>query len=325
MSADLEPTQPVLYHHIRRPEWGLAILCGEDKTSRKYQFEDGRSRTFKEGFYELMQPAERDEDEAEEIVAKLNQALDRAVTRTRIMERAKKEGRNIFTVADQLSLFQKQFPGGFQDSRYLEEVREGGGGRRRKKNRQAAVDYANELLGQHIFDELLDRGDYATLFESAIEVLSSTDIASTGADIRPLRKLSDAAVADFIISLRDVLFGEDSYAERFSSFLAGIESNEDTVPTWPMATVIQGLVLPQEHFCIKPSVYRQQARWLAPELSYTPNPTAAQYLAYQAMGDDLRKRLEKAGLKPADNIDVYNFIWETMRPGVRKDLEAAKR
>ena len=59
MSAELDSSSSLLYEHSRRPQWGLCILSSEDKTSRKYQFQDGRSRTFKEGFYHLLEAVER--------------------------------------------------------------------------------------------------------------------------------------------------------------------------------------------------------------------------------------------------------------------------
>jgi len=326
MTVEHEPTSPVLFRHTRRPQWGLAILCSEAKTSRKYQFEDGKSRTFKEGFYHLLEAVDRSEDETDLIVASLSKAMDRSVTRTRIMERAKKEGRNIFTVADQIALFRKQYPGGFQDETYIEQVRQGGGAsRRRKKNREAGLEVAQEQLGQQAFDEALLARDYRGIYDAAIKVLSCTDIASTSTDVRPLRKLPDSLKAEFAVTLRDVLYGTDPYEERFGGLMALLEDHEETRPTWPMATVIQGLVHPEEYYCIKPSVFRQQARWLAPELSYSPNPSAGRYRAYHVMADDLKERLKRADLNPVDNLDVYNFIWETMRPGVRKELEEVKR
>ena len=326
MSVENDSSRTVLYQHARRPQWGLAILCGEDKTSRTFQFQDGRTRTFKEGWYQLMEPVEVEEDETNSIADNLSKAMDRQITRSRIMERAKKEGRNIFTVSDQIALFRKQYPEGFTDPRYIEEVREGGGGgRRRKKNRQAGIEHAQTTLSLEALDSLIGEYNYRAVYEAAIAVLSKTDIASTSTDVRPLRRLPDELIPEFAVTLRDLLYGEDSYQDRFGGYLALLEDHEETRPTWPMATVLQGLVHPQEHYCIKPSVFRQQARWLAPELSYSPTPSADRYEQYRAMAEDLKVRLSRGGLEPVDNLDIYNFIWETMRPGVRKDLLSVKR
>lgn len=326
MSVDNDPTRPVLYQHSRRPQWGLAILCREDKTSRTFQFQDGRTRTFKMGYYELMVAVEAEENQTEEIAGTLSKAMDRQITRKRIMERAKKEGRNIFTVSDQVSMFMQEYPGGFQDERYVEEIRQGGGGgRRRKKNREAGIEAAQTMLSVEALDSLLGSYNYRAVYDAAIAVLSKTDIASTSTDVRPLRRLPEELIPEYAVTLRDLLYGEDPYDDRLGGYLALLEDHEDTRPTWPMATVIQGLVHPQEHYCIKPSVFRQQARWLAPELSYSPNPSADRYMQYHAMAGDLKLRLSRAGLEPIDNLDVYNFVWETMRPGVRKKLLEAKR
>jgi hypothetical protein len=326
MSVDNDTNRPVLFQHSRRPQWGLAILCNEDKTSKTFQFQDGRTRTFKVGWYELMVAVETEEDQTEQIAGTLAKAMDRQITRKRIVERAKKEGRNIFTVSDQVALFNKEYPGGFQDERYIEEIRQGGGGgRRRKKNREAGIEHAQIVLSVEVIDGLLGSYNYRAVYDAAIALLSKTDIASTSTDVRPLRRLPEDLIPEYAVTLRDLLYGEDPYEERFGGYLALLEDHEDTRPTWPMATVIQGLVHPQEHYCIKPSVFRQQARWLAPELSYSPSPSAARYMQYHSMAEDLKVRLGRAELEPADNLDVYNFIWETMRPGVRKKLLESKR
>jgi hypothetical protein len=326
MSVETDPNRPVLYQHARRPQWGLAILCGEDKTSRTFQFQDGRTRTFKEGWYELMEPVEVEEEQTNSIASNLSKAMDRQITRSRIMERAKKEGRNIFTVSDQINLFRAQYPDGFADARYIEEVREGGGGgRRRKKNRQAGIEHAQTTLSVEALDSMLAEFNYRAIYDAAISALSKTDIASTSTDVRPLRRLPDELIPEFAVTLRDLLYGEDSYPDRLGGYLALLEDHDETKPTWPMATVLQGLVHPQDHYCIKPSVFRQQARWLAPELSYSPSPSADRYEQYRAMAEDLKVRLSRVELVPVDNLDIYNFIWETMRPGVRKDLLSVKR
>ena len=47
-----------LYRHTKRPEWGVAILAWERGGRRAYQFEDGRLRKFREGYYSLMKPVD---------------------------------------------------------------------------------------------------------------------------------------------------------------------------------------------------------------------------------------------------------------------------
>ncbi len=47
---------PTLYRHSKRDAWGYAVLAEEQVGRRTFHFEDGRRRTFKIGWYELMKP-----------------------------------------------------------------------------------------------------------------------------------------------------------------------------------------------------------------------------------------------------------------------------
>ena len=318
MSADTA----ALYQHTRRPEWGLAIIATENRDSREYQFQDGKIRTIKEGYYHLLEPIEKPDDESDRIVGELEQQRDRLATRSRMLERAKREGKKIFTVKEQVALFLHRFPAGFEDNLYAEEVRGTGEGGRKKRNRDRAIEIAAELLNQDSINNFIDNGNYEGLRDAYVEVLSATDIASTSADARPVKKLEGQGIVDFAHGVRAFLYGDGPLPQRFSNFIALLMALGVEKPTWPMVTVPLGLLNPQEHFCIKPSVYRTQSRRLAPEISYTTTPTAAVYSGYMRMALELGKQLRKAELEPKDNIDIFSFIWETMRPGVRKQLES---
>jgi hypothetical protein len=80
---DLTPT---LFRHARRPEWGLAILESETTTHRRFQFQDGQLRTFRRGFYELLEPVDRPLDESLRITEKLEAARDMSIAREEILE-----------------------------------------------------------------------------------------------------------------------------------------------------------------------------------------------------------------------------------------------
>jgi hypothetical protein len=321
MSAD----SPALFQHTRRPEWGLAIIAKEKRDSRDYQFQDGKIRTIKEGYYHLLEEIERPGNDAERIASELGQQMDRLKTRERMLERAKKEGKKIYTVKDQLALFLQRFPGGFQDPMYEEEVRGSGEGGRRKRDRDLALEVAAEKLSLDVLNNHIDNGDVQAVLDAWIAVLGATDIASTSTDSRPLKKLEGQAVVDFAFGARSFLYDEASITERFTNFVGLLFDLGVEKPTWPMITVPLGLLNPTEHYCIKPSVYRTQSRRLAPEISYTTVPTATVYNGYKRMADELNKQLRKAELEPRDNIDIFAFIWETMRPGVRKALESVAR
>ena len=50
-----EAAAPKLYQHTKRPEWGLAILAWDRGSRRAFQFEDGKLRVFKQGYYEMVE------------------------------------------------------------------------------------------------------------------------------------------------------------------------------------------------------------------------------------------------------------------------------
>ena len=63
-----------LYVHSKRSQWGMSILVYEGEGQRRYQFQDGQLRTFKDGYYQLLEPVVNPPDAAE-IVAELESKL----------------------------------------------------------------------------------------------------------------------------------------------------------------------------------------------------------------------------------------------------------
>jgi hypothetical protein len=53
-----------LWTHSRRPQWGVGLLTAAGDGRRRLQFQDGRIRTFKEGFCHLLEPFDGSETAA---------------------------------------------------------------------------------------------------------------------------------------------------------------------------------------------------------------------------------------------------------------------
>ena len=81
-----------LYRHSRREQWGLAILALEEGDRRRYQFEDGRMRTFKKGYWRLLVEVSRPDDETRTIVGDLISKLDVSVARRELVAEARRSG-----------------------------------------------------------------------------------------------------------------------------------------------------------------------------------------------------------------------------------------
>lgn len=314
--------QPVLFEHTRRPEWGLAVLTNEDRTHRYFQFQDGEVRTIKEGYYHLIVATERSEEDIEKARVELADLLRKSESRERASEKSRAEGKSQISVHDQVTLFKKLYPAGFEDPAYVEKVRalpaEGG----RNGGPDAARALAVERLDAERLRGLVASESWSDIYEAIISGLQASEIVSSSSDIRPLRRVPEEERPEVCRTFVELLHGEGDFAPRFDAFRTAVDGAAGGRATWPMITVLVGLLYPEEHYCVKPSVFRQQARFLMPDTEYEPAPTAAGYQAYKVMADDLRERIVKAGLAPKDNLDVYGFIFETMRPGLKEAYAA---
>ena len=115
-------------------------------------------------------------------------------------------------------------------------------------------------------------------------------------------------------ALYELLYGESPFEARFSRYVSILTVAAGGRISWPLASVPAALVHPEEHVAIKPSVFRQQAAWMAPSMRYDANPQPKVYQRFRSMAQTIFDRLTEAGLKPRDMLDVRHFIWTTLRP-----------
>ncbi|HBQ16325.1 MAG: hypothetical protein RLO52_10090 [Sandaracinaceae bacterium] len=314
-SDSLEP----LYTHTKRPDWGYAILAWEGREKRRYQFQDGQLRTFKKGWYDLLEPVDEPYDSARDIVRDLKSML-RIERVRRAPDPTPKSVNRIISFDDQVTIFEAFYPKGFEDEKWISDVRGGEGVNRLKRHRYPAHLEAAEKLEQSIVDGLMEKGDHAGLIELFKEVLSCTNL-TTSKDTASLRSLPEEHHEDFANAARELLYGEGPYESRFTRYVGILGRTPGERVTWPLATAVPALVQPVQHVAIKPSVFRAQAQWMAPNLPYDAYPTADLYNRMHKMSTEVARRLEKAGHKPNDLLDIYDFIWTTLRPKGRKKLE----
>ena len=72
---------------------------------------------------------------------------------------------------------------------------------------------------------------------------------------------------------------------------------------------------------MRPSALRKQAAVFAPSRVYSRRPRRTAYDNYRRVAEATRERLEEEGYEPEDLLDVYDFIWATLRPAAAKKLE----
>lgn len=307
-----DQSRPTLYAHKKRREWGRAFLLWEQNEKRGYLFEGGHEKVLARGFYALMEEIEVDEAEYEALKTRLGvtaQGPSRSTSTPNM------------TFDEQLEVFRLEYPGGFPGARWQEKVRGTGAVRRIKRHRQAAINEAQAKLGKQQLATLLEQQQYRHVWETALGVLAGTDLLPSGV----LTKLSTNN-ADQLRSLAegltDLIHGSDPHDTRMDRFCR-ILKLVFRAPSWQLATACQALVVPTNHFCVRPVSLRDQVKQLAPNLTMERWPSGTQYATLLATMCGLREKLQASGEQPADLFDIYDFVRLTTRSGARAVL--AKR
>ncbi|MGM0576428.1 MAG: hypothetical protein ACQEXJ_11925 [Myxococcota bacterium] len=311
-----------LYRHRKRKDWGLAILAWEGRNRRRYQFEDGRLRTFAEGFYNLLEKVEDPPEESAEVLARLQRQLGVSRARRDMLQEAGLDRSKVMTFDDQVTVFKLEYPEGFQDETWAREVRGEGEGRRLKRHRDAAIEQTRQDLSEEELERLMGEGEHEEIRDRVRDVLKRTDLTRPSADLKPLEGMSEEDLASFSEALRDVLYNHDEdYAARFDRYVETLMPADGDGPTWQLATAVQSLVHPDEHICVRPSSFRRQAKWFKPKSRYGSRPSGKLYTVYQEMAHDVTRALQRAGLVPRDLVDIYDFVRVTMRPKAKTRLQ----
>lgn len=305
-----QPT--TLYMHDKRPRWGLALLAWDHGDRRGYQFEDGKLRVFKDGYYQLLREVDLPADRSQRAIRRLSRTLGRRES----MER--KGIDHLIDLDEQISYFLEQHPGGCRGDAWLEAMRGVGARRKLKRHRDPAVTRARELLSRDELDRMLGELAFEQLIQALVTVLDQTSLVSAR-QLRILRRLPRHREEATARALRELLHGAGELSGRLDTFAAALGD-----PSWQLATAPLALLDPTSHVCVTPTVFTRQAAWMAPRLEHSRRPDGATYERYLAMVQSVQKRLDEAGVAPADLLDVHDFIYETLRPAARRALAARR-
>lgn len=308
-----------LYAHSKCPEWGMAILAWEAGPRRAYQFEDGKLRTFRKGYYEMMKEVDAPADRAALILAELQRKLGDAVPRAG-QAPVKSKRKPEMTFEEQIRVLRAQYPEGFADPQWLRKRRGKDAKRRTKGHRDAAVADAKETLAEDVMNAAIEAGQFSDVHAAAVKVLTATNLVS-GAQLAPLADLPTGRHRSLALALRDLLYGEEAFALRFERFVAVLSLTSKRGPSWQLVTALPALVHPETEICVKPSSFDRQAAYMAPRLRLIPTPNGQLYRRLLEMATAVTTRLTDDGLAPADMLDVHDFIGETLKPSARKLLE----
>lgn len=320
MGASLSATTPrpvALYTHTKAQQWGLAILAWERGPSRGYQFEDGVLRIFNQGYYELLEEVDAPADKAAQIIADLRRKLGDAAHHDGSAHTAPATPELSF--GDQIRLFRAKYPDGFEDAAWVTRHRGKPDGRRAKGHAESAIADAQAALSADSLDRALAEERASSIVDEVIRVLEHTSLV-TSAQLQLLRGMPPLRHAHLVQVLRALLHGEDAYELRFERFVAALTQHRRPGPSWQLATALHALYSPEHHICIKPTTFREQAKWMAPRLVLPATPSGTIYVRLADMARAVKTALEREGQSPRDLMDVHNFMVMTLAPSARELL-----
>ncbi len=295
-----------LYRHTRRTEWGVAILAWEEGGKRAYQFDDGKLRIFKEGYYSLMEPVAR--DEAAVVRADLEEAIQ-----VNVRHRARAPLTAEMTFDEQVAIFVATYPEGFRDTVWVDEVRGSGGTSRRKKHRDPVMADARTVLAEPTLRAQAEAGEYGAICTAVSGLLAATDLVAVS-HAKAIAKVPEEHREPLANALIELLHGEGEAGLGFKAWVTALANALGAKPSWQIGTAPGALAHPSLHVCVRPSTFKRQAALFAPDRLYSNAPRRRAYANYLHVAETTRDELEKAGLQPRDLMDVHDFIWTTLRP-----------
>lgn len=302
-----------LYRHVKRPEWGVAILAWEKGPRRAYQFEDGRLRKFREGYYSLMQPAE-DVARSQAVVKGLKEALE-----ANKGDRDPKVLEPVASFEAQIELFRSLYPEGFHDPDWVSDHREDEGGRALKRHREPVMQRTREALSKQRCEELIASDRHAELVESVTSILADTSLVALK-HVRPLQRLDERETREFAEAVNHLLHGDGPFDPRFQKYLRIMGHIYGDRPSWRVATALPALWDPQEQVCVRRSAFVRQAASIAPLARYSRKARTSSYKNFRRVAFVVRERLQEQGFEPRDLLDVHDFIWATLRKAALEHL-----
>ncbi|MBN4049457.1 hypothetical protein JYT86_00195 [bacterium AH-315-N03] len=311
----MKAASSTLFRHTKRDAWGLSIILRKLDDRVQMQFQDGRIRTFKNGYYHLLDAVDRPLDVTRSIVRALAAMNDELAARA-------EDNATAVSMEEQQAYFRELFGGGFQDEEYASHHRGDGRKKPLKRHRDALVKMA-EALTQDELRAMLQAEGYAGIHAAAKKVIAMTDLV-TVKDRKAFAEMDEAHFEDFAHSLSAMLHGQSQLARRFDAYCRMLERTIGRSPSWGLATVLLGATSPQEHVAVRTKVHSLQARWMAPGLAVSGHPMGLLYERLVQMTKAVEQRLTDAGFAPRDLLDVTDFMWATLRPKAQKRIEEVR-
>lgn len=310
----------VLFQHAVKPEWGVALMAWERDGKRGYQFEDGKLRVIKNGYYHFLREIDRPADETERALADLNLKLGR-----RRASRRLSTDRMMIPLTEQISYFRDLFPKGFRGVKFAKKHRGIDAKKRLKRHRNPSIADATRLADREALAARVAGGEALAIVGEIAELLDATDMV-TKSQLKGIHRISAPLAEQLVLALIDLVWGDSALDKRFNRWVGALKRAFGKKARWQLATAIPALMKPSEHVCVKRTTFVKQAAWMAPSLQIPTAPSGRVYVRLVEMAKLMATKLfELDGLKVRDNIDLYDFINATLRPKAVKEIEASMK
>lgn len=294
------PAEPITFRSETMPDWGVGLVVQDLPPYRIFFFENAGEKKFIKDKVKGLVPVTL---EAGELAALRTRATGRrssSPAKTPSRKPGAKKAR-FTTVATQLPVFERLFPGGFAGEAFVKE----------RADKDAAIALANEKLSAAAFgSESVDE-----MFARACAVLGATNIVFPIEGLIPFKQLAGGDREKAVAGLKDLLHGTGSLGariERFTSTLALKDGKGQAKKvTWPLATVFAGLFDPKANVSVKPTAFATQAAIVGVSVDKTQAVDETGYGLFLDVAKRTEQQLVTAGLQPRDLMDVYTFIWRT--------------
>ncbi len=308
-----------LFVHTRMPAWGVGLVVEDRPKRRSIQFQDGHTRTFRKGFYHLLEPWDGPTDaRTEQVATNLKEAHEV------LSEQEVEESRRDINISfgDQLRAFRALYPGGFSGDAWVDGHRKPVGRRRAKRHVDDVLEDAPGMLSKETLGGLIEAGDFAGVIGNLADLLARTSLASPSKDVKPLRNLDEEGVEPIARGLYELLHGEGAYPERLGRWVVHL-GRHGLKATWALTSLPGALINPVRRGVVMRRSFTEQARILRTSNGIVTPSTPAWRVAQSTL-TSVDERLRSEGEEPRDRIDVAMFIEETLRPKTVKAIEGGE-
>ena len=316
LETHLNQSEGLLLRHVKREQWGLAMVHKTQSDRVSLVFQDGRVRRFKEGYYHFLEIVDRPFDVRRRVVDSLESIVGKKL---------RKSAKKVAPVSpgEQADFFLKQFPDGFSDEAYRTNYRSNGKKRLLKRHRDGAILAASSLARRPMAQAIKER-DTDVVYDAVKKVAASSDLISMK-ERKALAAIKKSDREQFVDTLFALLHGRAKFSARFDAFVNTATAAMSKSPSWNLVTLLLAATKPGEYHLVDFKSVERQSQWMAPGLHIPELPTSVMYARLGQLLERLQDELKEDDLAPIDTFDLCTFMQLTLKPSAQKSILGARR